>query len=78
LSAEGQKPLSGAQISLEGNMSHAGMSPTFGEAKETSPGTYTGIIDLNMRGDWVVGVHAVLAGDAKLDQEIDVRNLGAS
>jgi hypothetical protein len=77
LSGEVQKPLAGARISLEGNMTHAGMSPTFGEAKETSPGTYTGTIDLNMRGDWVVTVHVVMADNLKLDQEINVRNLEA-
>jgi hypothetical protein len=77
LSGEAQKPLTGARISLEGNMTHPGMSPTFGEAKETSPGTYTGIVDLNMRGDWVVTVHVVMAGSSKLDQEINVRNLEA-
>jgi hypothetical protein len=78
LSGEAQKPVSGARISLEGNMSHAGMSPTFGEAKEKSPGTYTGAIDLNMRGDWVVTVHVVMADNAKLDQEINVHKLEAN
>jgi hypothetical protein len=78
LSGEAQKPVSGARISLEADMTHAGMSPTFGEAKETSPGTYFGVIDLNMRGDWVVMVHVVMADSARLDQEIHVRNLGAN
>jgi len=77
LSDEAQKPLAGARLSLEGNMTHAGMSPTFGEAKEISSGTYSGIIDLNMRGDWVVTVHVVMADSSKLDKEINVRNLEA-
>jgi len=77
LGGEAQKPLTEARISLEGNMTHAGMSPTFGEAKEISSGTYSGIIDLNMRGDWLVTVHVVMADSSKLNQEINVRNLEA-
>src|SRR5688500_5306684 len=34
------RPVGGALISLEGNMSHAGMRPVFGTAKETGPGRY--------------------------------------
>lgn len=59
-------------------MSHPGMGPAFGEAKETSPGTYTGTLDLNMSGDWVVTVHVLMLDGATLDQEIKVQNLQAS
>jgi len=54
------------------------MSPAFGEAKETLPGTYDGTLDLNMRGDWVVTAHVVLPDGETLNQEIKIQNLQAS
>ena len=38
--AASSKPLSGARVRLEGNMTHAGMTPVFAEAKEAEPGRY--------------------------------------
>ena len=73
-----QAPISGARVSLEADMSHAGMSPAFAEAKETLPGTYNGTLDLNMRGDWVVTAHVVLPDGETLNQEIKIQNLQAS
>jgi len=78
LMGEEQRPLTGARISLQGDMSHPGMGPVFGEAKETSPGTYTGMLDLNMRGDWVVTAHIVLSDGKTLDQEMKIENLHAN
>ncbi len=51
--------LAGAHVSLEGDMSHAGMAPVFGEARELAPGRYQGKLDLNMRGDWVILFHII-------------------
>ena len=78
LTGAAQAPITGARVSLEADMSHAGMSPAFGEAKETSPGTYDGTLDLNMRGDWVVTAHVVLPDGETLNQEIKIQNLQAS
>src|SRR3954447_16443678 len=36
----------GSRIKLEGNMSHAGMTPVFAEAAEFEPGRYRANIDL--------------------------------
>ncbi len=58
-------------------MSHAGMSPTFGEAKEISPGSYSGTLDLNMLGDWVVIAHIVLPDGETLNQQMKIQNLQA-
>src|SRR5277367_6305959 len=49
--------LAGARVSLEGDMSHAGMSPVFGDAKEIAPGRYQGTLNFNMIGDWMVLFH---------------------
>lgn len=76
--AKDHLPLTGARISLEANMTHPGMSPAFGEVKETSPGTYSGTVELNMRGDWVVTAHVVTPDGRKLDEDIKVQNLQAN
>ena len=54
-------PVDGATVSVEGNMSHAGMVPVFGSALEGEPGTYT-ISDFTftMAGDWILTLEAAL------------------
>ena len=48
------KPVAGARVSLEADMSHAGMAPVFGENQEVAPGQYAGSLDFAMPGDSVV------------------------
>jgi hypothetical protein len=72
------KPVSGAQVSLEGDMSHAGMGPTFGQAKEISPGHYQGTLQFGMAGDWVVLTHVILADGRKFEQQMDVNGVQAN
>jgi YtkA-like len=66
------RPVTHARISVEGDMSHPGMSPVFGTATETSPGVYTAHLDFNMGGDWVVLSHIVLPDGRKMERQIDV------
>jgi len=66
------KPISGARITLEGDMSHPGMAPVFAETKEVEAGRYQGALQLNMPGDWVVLTHVILADGQKLDRQINV------
>jgi hypothetical protein len=66
------KAVTGAHITLEGDMSHAGMAPVFGEAKEIAPGLYQARLTLEMAGDWVILLHVVLPGGQKLERQIDV------
>jgi len=68
----------GARVSLEGNMSHAGMAPVFGDAKEVGPGRYQGALDLKMRGDWTILCHVRLPSGVSFDREIDIRNIQAT
>ena len=65
-------PVSGARVDLEGNMSHAGMSPVSGEAKEIETGKYRGTLQLTMAGDWIVLVHITLSDGQKLQRQIEV------
>src|SRR4051794_5409845 len=48
------KPVEGATLQLEGNMSHAGMKPVFATAKETDAGRYQADMEFTMGGDWFI------------------------
>ena len=54
-------PVEGAEIVVEGNMSHAGMVPVVDTAQAEGPGRY-GISDFpfTMAGDWVLSLQATL------------------
>ncbi|MGH2543521.1 MAG: FixH family protein, partial [Ardenticatenaceae bacterium] len=58
----GAAPMSGAQVRVEGNMSHAGMEPLVASATEVAPGTYVAILDWTMAGEWSVTARASLPG----------------
>ena len=70
--------VTGAHVSLEGDMAHAGMSPAFGDAREIEPGRYQGRLDLDMRGDWTVLFHLRLANGVAFDRQEDIRNIQAN
>jgi hypothetical protein len=69
------KPIAGARIALEADMSHAGMSPVFGEAKEVAPGQYQSQLRLGMAGDWVILLRATLPDGKKVERQFDVRDV---
>jgi len=71
-------PVTRARIVLEGDMTHPGMTPAFGEVKETVPGRYQGTLDLTMRGDWTILFHITLASGRSFDRQVQIRNLQAS
>jgi hypothetical protein len=75
---EAAKPVSGAQVSLEGDMTHAGMAPVFADAHEVAPGQYRGNLTLNMPGDWVLLLHIRLPDGRELEDQIDIRGVGSS
>ena len=70
-----EKPIAGARIKLEGNMSHAGMAPVFAEAKEIGPGRYQTSMQLTMAGDWQVLVHLTLPDGREVDQQFEIREV---
>jgi hypothetical protein len=69
------KPIAGAHISVEADMSHAGMSPVFADAKEGEPGHYRAELEFQMAGDWVILLHVALPDGRKLERQIDVRGV---
>jgi hypothetical protein len=68
-------PVTGAFMKLEGNMSHAGMSPVFGETKEIEPGRYRATLDLSMAGDWFVLVTVTLSDNRKLERQFEIKGV---
>jgi hypothetical protein len=77
LAGKAGERLTGAHITLEGDMTHPGMSPVFGEAKEIAPGRYQGALDLTMRGDWTIWFHITLTNGRTFDRQLKIRNLQA-
>jgi hypothetical protein len=71
-------PVAGARVSLEANMSHPGMAPVFGEAREGAPGQYQGRMEFAMAGDWVVLIHVTLPDGRKIDREESVPGVAAN
>ena len=57
------KPVTGARLLIEGNMSHAGMQPSFGTVTGEEAGQYAVAIPWTMGGDWYVDIKATLADD---------------
>lgn len=67
-----EKPVSGARIALEADMSHAGMAPVLKEAKETEPGQYEAHLRFTMAGDWVILLRIRLPGGRMLERQFNV------
>jgi YtkA-like len=78
LTTAGGDRLAGAHISVEGDMSHPGMSPVFGEAKEIALGRYQSRLDLSMQGDWTVLFHITLQSGRSFDRQLNIRNIQAT
>lgn len=68
-------PVTRAHIAIEADMSHAGMSPQFAEAKEAEPGSYQAHLPFEMAGDWVILLHVTLSSGKKLEHQIDVKGV---
>ena len=69
--AEGQ-PLSGAQLLLEANMTHAGMAPVWVQPSEVEPGRYRASLALGMAGDWYLLLEGSLADGRRLERRLDL------
>ena len=69
------RPVTGAQVRLEGNMSHAGMRPVSAEAAESEPGRYESALEFTMGGDWVILVRLTLPDGRKIERRFDVKGV---
>lgn len=68
-------PISGASVRIEGNMTHAGMAPSFSTAAETAPGRYIAPFDFSMSGDWIILVHLTLPNGEKLEKQFEIKGI---
>jgi hypothetical protein len=73
--AEGGRPVSGAEVRVEGNMSHPGMQPILAAAREVAPGVYATDLELTMAGDWLVLVDARLRDGRTVHRRIELRGV---
>jgi hypothetical protein len=69
------KPIAGANLTAEADMTHAGMSPVFGTVEEKQPGHYESALKLEMAGDWVILLHGTLPTGEKLERQFELRNV---
>ncbi len=71
------RPVEGAKLKLEGNMSHAGMKPVFADAREEKAGRYRADLEFTMGGDWFILVDGTLADGRVFRKKIDVKGVRA-
>ncbi|GJM21274.1 MAG: hypothetical protein DHS20C15_11890 [Planctomycetota bacterium] len=73
------EPLAGGELSLEANMTHAGMQPTFATLTESfdQAGVYTGDVEFTMGGDWFLLLNAAFPDGRELERTLDVPGVRA-
>lgn len=66
------QPLPGAEVRIEGDMTHPGMKPVFSTAREVAPGRYEAPVELTMAGDWVISIDARLRDGRSIEQQFEL------
>jgi hypothetical protein len=69
------RPVTGATVKLEGDMTHPGMQPVFSTARETAPGRYDATMRFTMAGDWVILLDATLPDRRTVHRQVDLRGV---
>lgn len=69
--ASGQ-PVENARLEIEGNMTHAGMTPVLAQVSSGSNGQYQAPFEWTMGGDWIVTVKATLADGQIISRQFPV------
>ncbi len=65
--------IDGATVTLEGNMTHAGMMPVNATATAAGNGVYRAPITWTMAGDWQITVKATLAEGRTVQRDFPLR-----
>lgn len=71
------QPIEGAEIELEGNMSHPGMQPAFAQAVEISPGKYSADFEFTMAGDWFINFTSWVGEKKVAEHQIKINGVRA-
>lgn len=69
------KPVTGARIFVEGHMTHPGMNAVGIKMTESEPGTYQGIVELAMAGDWIMVAHVIVPGRGQTDRQFEIKGV---
>lgn len=65
------EPISGAEVRITGDMTHAGMIPVLRDTVETEPGLYRADdFEFTMAGDWIVTADVILPGGDRASGEL--------
>lgn len=78
LTDESGQPINNATLKIEGNMTHAGMTPVFGEATTGANGRYEIPFEWTMGGDWFVTANITLPSGQEISREFPVTVSGQS
>jgi hypothetical protein len=70
---ERSQPIEDLNIDVKGDMTHAGMTPVFGDSVHEGDGLYIVPFEWTMAGDWIIQVNAELPDGILLDRSFDVR-----
>jgi hypothetical protein len=65
-------PLSGANLELKADMTHAGMTPVFGNVIDEGEGIYRSTFEWTMAGDWILTVSGTLEDGRVFHRELQV------
>ncbi len=65
-------PVEVRDVRIEGNMNHAGMTPSFADAEPVGPGHVRADLELTMGGDWFVLVEGTLGDGRRLEEKVDL------
>lgn len=65
-------PIDDAALNIQGDMTHAGMSPVIRDVNGAAEGVYTTPFEWTMGGDWIVTVLATLADGTEIEQTFDL------
>lgn len=78
LTDESGQPINNAALKVEGNMTHAGMTPVFGETTAGENGRYEIPFEWTMGGDWFVTANITLPNGQEISREFPVTVSGQS
>ena len=71
-------PINGADLEIEGNMSHAGMEPVIVGATGGQNGRYTSEdFEFTMGGDWIITVSGTLPGGQEIERVFDLTGVAS-
>ncbi len=78
LTDEAGDPINGADLEIQGTMSHAGMEPVIVDATESQNGRYVSQgFEFSMGGDWIVTVRGTLPDGEQIEQTFDLKGVAS-